>query len=317
MLNLFETSFKRIQVGHRFSPLLYSVSDELILKYVEAVDDLNFFHRDSVKAFLSPFEGIIAPPTLASLFVLKAYRTDWTPPPGGIHLQQKFRFYGPMRPGDLLTVQAELAQKAEKSGRWFLTFISHSKNQKGEIVVWSESTSVWGDLKRKDKKNQNGEGFRIQDRDRIAIHDSDSATQRRVIGEALPILTKKITKEKIDQYEEILGIGNPLHGNAEYAKASPFKGIIAHGLMSAAYISEMMMKAFPWEWVHHVEMDIRFLQPIRPEDTVQTQGELKEKKIDTKGTYLTFDVKCQNQCGDTMLQGTTTVPIFNRQKWGN
>jgi hypothetical protein len=41
MLNLFETPFKHIQAGHRFSPLVYPVSEELIFKYGEAVDDLN------------------------------------------------------------------------------------------------------------------------------------------------------------------------------------------------------------------------------------------------------------------------------------
>jgi acyl dehydratase len=97
MLKLFETPFKHIQVGHRFSPLVYPVSEGLIFKYWEAVDDLNFFHTDSMKAVSEPFSGIIAPPTLAGLFVLKPYRTDWIPPPGGIHLKQKFRLVS--RPG--------------------------------------------------------------------------------------------------------------------------------------------------------------------------------------------------------------------------
>jgi 3-hydroxybutyryl-CoA dehydratase len=115
-LNLSETPFKYIQVGHRFSPLVYPVSEELIFKYGEAVDDSNFFHRDSVKASFGPFGGIIAPPTLASLFVLKAYRTDWIPPPGGIQKGQKFKFFVPIRPEDVITVQAELTQKVKKKG---------------------------------------------------------------------------------------------------------------------------------------------------------------------------------------------------------
>jgi len=313
MLNLFETPFKHIQVGHRFSPLVYPVSEGLIFKYWEAVDDSNFFHRDSMKAVSGPFSGIIAPPTLASLFVLKAYRTDWIPPPGGIHLKQKFRFYGPIHPDDILSAQAELTQKVKKKGNWYLTFVSDSQNQKGEIVVWSESTSVWRNLENKVKKTQTPKITQSKGRTMAIIDDPDSPTQGWTIGDSLPTLTKRITREKINQYEEILGIGNPVHVDEEYARSTPFGGVIAHGLMTAAYISESLMKVFPWEWVHHGEMEIRFLHPMRPGDTVRTQGELQKKKSKGKGVFLIFDVKCKNQWGETVLQGSATVPIFNNK----
>jgi acyl dehydratase len=83
--------------------------------------------------------------------------------------------------------------------------------------------------------------------------------------------------------------------------------------MSAAYISESLMKVFPWEWVHHGEMEIRFLHPIKPGDTVRAQGELKEKKSSGKGVFLIFDVECKNQRRETVLLGTATVPIFNNK----
>jgi acyl dehydratase len=270
MLNLYEPPFKQIQVGRRFSPLIYPVSEGLIFKYAEAVDDLNFFYRDPVKASSGPFGGIIAPPTIASLFVLKAYRTDWFPPSGGIQKEQKFKFFAPIRPEDVITAQAEVTQKVKNIGNWYLTFVSHSKNQKGEIVVLSESTSVWGNLKKKVGKNQNPKMTYFQNQTVAIINDPVSPTQEWTIGDSLPTLTKKITREKIDQYEEILSIGNPVHFDEEYARSTPFGGIIAHGLMSAAYISESLMKVFPWEWVHHGEIEIRFLHPLRPGDTVRT-----------------------------------------------
>ena len=75
-------------MGHRFSPLIYIVSEDLVLKYANAVGDSNFIHIDPVRAAAGPFGEIIAPPTFASLFVLKAYRTDSIPPHGGIQLKQ-------------------------------------------------------------------------------------------------------------------------------------------------------------------------------------------------------------------------------------
>ncbi len=299
-------------MGRRFSPLLYSISEEIIFKYVNVVEDFNFFHRDSSKASSGPFGGIIAPPTIASLFILKAYRTDWNPSPGGIHLQQKFRFYGPMYPGDQITIQAELTQKVKKAGDWFLTFTSHSRNQRGELVVWSESTSVWKNLEKEVKKSQTSKMSPFKSQPLPITHSSISPTQEWKIGDSLPSLIKRITIEKIKQYEEILGIGNPIHVDEEYARSTPFGGIIAHGLMSVAYISESLMAVFPWEWVHHGEMDIQFLHPLRPGDTARTRIQVKERKTKEKEVSLILDILVKNQRGEKVLRGTATVPIFNK-----
>jgi acyl dehydratase len=70
-----------------------------------------------------------------------------------------------------------------------------------------------------------------------------------------------------------------------------------------------MMKVFPWEWVHHGTMDVRFLLPLRPGDTIRTHGELESKESTGKGMSLVFDVGCKNQHGETVARGTTTVGI--------
>gem|GEM_PF-335695 len=312
-MNLSETPLEHIPAGRRFTPLIYSVSEGLILQYADAVDDSIFLHRDRAKALSGPFGGIIAPPTLASLFVLKAYRTDWSPPQGGVQKEQKFRFFAPIRPGDILTVEAEVTQKVKKDGSWSLTFASHSKNQKGEIVVLSESTSVWGNWRKKVERDQRSNRDQFKNRTEATIVEMVCPAEKWKIGDSLPTLKKKISREKISQYEEILGIGNPIHVDEEYARKTPFKGVIAHGLVSAAYISESMMKVFPWEWVHHGAMDIQFRRPLRPGDTVRAEGELKKKESTEKGMVLAFEVRSKNQAEETTAMGVATVQISDNK----
>jgi hypothetical protein len=91
----------------------------------------------------------------------------------------------------------------KKRGNWYLTFSSDSRNHKGEIVVWSESTSIWGNLKKKVNKNQNPKRTQFQSRIVAITHDPGSLTHGWATGDSLPSLTQKITIEKIDQYEEI------------------------------------------------------------------------------------------------------------------
>jgi len=117
-------------------------------------------------------------------------------------------------------------------------------------------------------------------------------------------LSKKISREKIGQYEEIPCIGNPIHVDEEYARKTPFKGVIAHGLVTAAYVSESMMKVFPWEWVHHGAIDIQFRHPLRPGDTVRAEGELKRKEPTGKGMFLVFEVRSKNQAEETVAMGS-------------
>jgi len=138
-----EFSFDEIEVGHEFSPLSYAVGQELVRKYVEAVGDDDPLHRDLSYAQGAGYPGIVAPPTIAALYVLKAYRTDSAPPPGGVHLRQKFKFLRPIIAGDTLHVQAKVTDKYVRHGRRFLAIESLAQNQNGEDVVWSESTSFW------------------------------------------------------------------------------------------------------------------------------------------------------------------------------
>jgi 3-hydroxybutyryl-CoA dehydratase len=138
-----ELLLDEIEVGHTFSPLSYSISDSLIRKYVDTVEDDDPLHRDPSYAQQMGYEGTIAPPTIAALYVLKAYRTDEPPPLGGVHLRQRFRFYRPVYAGDILHVQARIVDRYMKKGRTYLVIESLACNQDGEDVIWSESTSFW------------------------------------------------------------------------------------------------------------------------------------------------------------------------------
>ena len=132
-----------MEVGHTFSPLVFPIDEELIAKYVGTVGDQAPLHRDSSWARRAGYQGIVAPPTIAALYVLKAYRTDCLPPRGGVHLGQRFKFHRPIVAGDVLTVQARVADKYVKKGKQFLIIESTAQNERGEPVVWSESTSFW------------------------------------------------------------------------------------------------------------------------------------------------------------------------------
>jgi 3-hydroxybutyryl-CoA dehydratase len=122
-----------------------------------------------------------------------------------------------------------------------------------------------------------------------------------------------MTMERITQYEEILGIGNPVHVDETYAKGTPFGGIIAHGLVNAAYVSEMFMNVFPREWVHGGEMEIQFTLPLRPGDTVRIEGVLERKDPKEEGFLWVFAVRGRNQRGEAAVRGKAGLHMPGRK----
>jgi 3-hydroxybutyryl-CoA dehydratase len=117
-------------------------------------------------------------------------------------------------------------------------------------------------------------------------------------------IVRTVTRDTIADYEAILGIGNPLHFDEEYARETPFGGIIAHGMMSLGYVSEMMAQAFGRGWYEAGELDTTFVRAIRPGDTITTHGKITGRKSNNEETLVVCEIYCENQLGERVLEGT-------------
>jgi 3-hydroxybutyryl-CoA dehydratase len=122
-------------------------------------------------------------------------------------------------------------------------------------------------------------------------------------------LTRTVTYKTIEQYEEILGIGNPLHFDEDYARETSFGGIIAHGMMGLAYVSEMMSQAFGKGWYEGGELDTTFVLPVRPGDTITTWGRMSGQRRSEGRVHVACDVFCENQKGENVLVGTAQASV--------
>lgn len=59
------------------------------------------------------------------------------------------------------------------------------------------------------------------------------------VGQALPPLIKEITQRKIDAYSGVRP--RSIHTDATWAQAKGFRAPLAQGMMSTAYVSELMV----------------------------------------------------------------------------
>ena len=87
---------------------------------------------------------------------------------------------------------------------------------------------------------------------------------------------KTITEADIVLFAGASGDNNAMHINEEFAQATPFKGRIAHGMLTASVISAAIAGRLPGPGTIYLGQNLRFRAPVHPGDTVHATVTVKE-----------------------------------------
>lgn len=129
------------------------------------------------------------------------------------------------------------------------------------------------------------------------------------IGESAAI-TKTITEADIVNYAGIIGDFNPLHVNAEYAKQSMFGERIAHGMLTASFLSTLVGCCLPGINALYLSQEVKFVKPVKIGDTITASAEVIEK-IDAK-RRLVLKTEISNQRQEIVVAGKAVVMIMKK-----
>jgi len=117
--------------------------------------------------------------------------------------------------------------------------------------------------------------------------------------------SKTITETDIYLYAGISGDFNPAHVNEQYAAKTFFKTRIAHGMLTASFISTLIGTILPGPGSIYLRQELNFLAPVKIGDTVTAIAEVAEIIADKKRVRL--KTWCINQDGTTVLDGEALV----------
>jgi 3-hydroxybutyryl-CoA dehydratase len=81
-------------------------------------------------------------------------------------------------------------------------------------------------------------------------------------------LVRRVTSDDIEAFAAVSGDDNPIHLDEAYAKATPFGGRIAHGMLGASYISAVLGTQLPGPGAIYVSQSLSFRRPVRIGDEV-------------------------------------------------
>lgn len=99
-----------------------------------------------------------------------------------------------------------------------------------------------------------------------------------------------ISEGDIEAFAEVSGDRNPLHMDEEFAKKSVFGARVAHGALTASYISGILGNNLPGPGSIFRGLSMRFKRPAYIGSDVTVRVEVIEKKA--RGNIVTMKVTC-------------------------
>lgn len=121
-------------------------------------------------------------------------------------------------------------------------------------------------------------------------------------------VAKTITETDVVLYAGITGDTNPVHINDVEAKASRFGQRIAHGMLTAGFISAVLGTCLPGKGAIYMSQTLKFSRPVHIGDTVTATAEVIEK-IDAK-RQIVFKTIVKNQEGEKVIDGEAKVMLL-------
>lgn len=116
---------------------------------------------------------------------------------------------------------------------------------------------------------------------------------------------KTISESDVYMYAGITGDLNPAHINEAYAQKTFFKTRIAHGMLTAGFISSILGMQLPGPGTIYMKQELKFLAPVRIGDTIVARAEVIEVVEDKNRIKL--KTTCTNQEGTVVLDGEAVV----------
>ncbi len=133
------------------------------------------------------------------------------------------------------------------------------------------------------------------------------------VGDEFITASRTITEADTVNFAGLSGDFNPLHTDEEYGKSTPFKGRVAHGMLSVAIATGLanQLGIFEGTTIALLSMTINYKGAVKFEDTIHLKLKVAEKKETSKDDrgIVTFDTMVYNQDNKPIVEGQWVVML--------
>lgn len=143
------------------------------------------------------------------------------------------------------------------------------------------------------------------------------------IGAEITGPVRVITAERIEWYDSAMlsaargALGQVtvnIHTDDDYAKSEGLPAIIADGMMSTNWCSEMLIEHFGMDYVEHGELRTKFIKPVFLGVTLSVRGKVTSAVPQPGGAVVyALDVWCEDEKGVKLTVGDAKVTVTPRK----
>lgn len=124
------------------------------------------------------------------------------------------------------------------------------------------------------------------------------------VGQALAPLAKDVSQRRIDVYSGVKP--HSIHSDEAWARQKGFHACLAQGMMSTAYVSQLMVTLLGPDFARGGTMSMAFIKPVYAGDRLTVHGIIKDKQPDQGATRVVVEVWVENQHGEKTAVGHAT-----------
>lgn len=117
----------------------------------------------------------------------------------------------------------------------------------------------------------------------------------------------KVTAESIELFAKVSGDHNPIHLDEEYAKTTRFGRRIAHGMLSAGYISRALTEVLGGEGIY-LSQTLKFVNPVFVGDELIIKIEVTGIRRDKK-TITNVSTNVVKSSGEAVVKGEAIIML--------
>lgn len=142
---------------------------------------------------------------------------------------------------------------------------------------------------------------------------------RLAVGEEIRGPVRVMTAERIQWYDsamlsaakgELARVTVNIHTDDDYARLQGLPAVIADGMISTNWCSEMLIDHFGMDYVEHGELRTKFIRPVFLHETLFVRGKVTSvEQRNGGGLVYALDVWCENEKGVKVTVGDAKVEV--------
>lgn len=139
------------------------------------------------------------------------------------------------------------------------------------------------------------------------------------VGQEWESLGRTVTEADVVNFAGLSGDFNPIHMDHEFAKTTPFRAPVAHGLLvmmmsSGLGLSAPLMRTMALMGLR----DWQFKEPVYFGDTIHLRSKVLEKEVRARGRrgVITWQRQIINQEGKVVQEGISVTLVEGREGRG-